>query len=155
MAFEPINTQEELDNIVKDRIERAKKSVEEKYKDFDAFKEKAEKYDTDIAAKDDEISKSKKSIQDLEAKVRKYENDSAKTKIATEVGLPISMADRLRGDTEEELKKDAESLKASLKSSYGAAPLADPEPSGGDGDDENESYKKMLKGIRKRHGGTE
>ena len=90
-------------------------------------------------------------IKELEDKVKKYESDSVKTKIARAAGLPDEMADRLRGTTEEEMKADAESL-AKLVSKKDVAPLGDPEPdkgSGGSDDDKkNASLKKMLKELK-------
>ena len=90
-------------------------------------------------------------IKELEDKVKKYESDSVKTKIARTAGLPDEMADRLRGTTEEEMKADAESL-AKLVSKKDVAPLGDPEPNRGGGDDgddkKNAAFRKMLKEMK-------
>lgn len=165
MAFEAItfNTEEDLKNYIKkqnlmtqDEVNKlvgaekakAKSKAEadaaEKYKDFEDFKMKAEKYDSDLGLKDTKI-------KELEDKVKKYESDSVKTKIARAAGLPDEMADRLRGTTEEEMKADAESL-AKIVSKKDVAPLGDPEPNRGDGDDGKDKMtaglKKMLKEMK-------
>ena len=165
MAFEAItfNTEEELRNYIKTQnlmtqdevnklvgAEKAKAKTKaeteaaEKYKDFESFKTKAEKYDSDLGLKDTKI-------KELEDKVKKYESDSVKTKIARAAGLPDEMADRLRGTTEEEMKADAESL-AKLVAKKDVAPLGDPEPNRGDGDDGKDKMtaglKKMLKEMK-------
>ena len=44
--------------------------------------------------------------------MQKYEADSVKTRIARECGLSVELANRLSGDTEEDIKKDAEALKS-------------------------------------------
>ncbi|MBQ3281563.1 MAG: hypothetical protein IJH41_04045 [Eubacterium sp.] len=165
MAFEAItfNTEEDLKNYIKkqnlmtqDEVNKlvgaektkAKSKAEadaaEKYKDFEDFKTKAEKYDSDLGLKDTKI-------KELEDKVKKYESDSVKTKIARAAGLPDEMADRLRGTTEEEMKADAESL-AKIVVKKEVAPLGDPEPGRGGGDDGDDkkkaSLKKMLKELK-------
>lgn len=154
MSFEPItiNTQDEYDNFVKDRIDRAKKSVEAKYKDFEDYKSKAEKYDADIKKKDDKIAAGASRISELETKVRNYETASVKARIADEVGLPAGMADRLRGETEEDLKKDAESLAAVMKKNGGVAPMANLDDDKPDDDTERTSYRKIIKNLRKNGG---
>jgi len=38
--FKVINTQEELDSVIKDRIERERKSISEKYSDYEELKKK-------------------------------------------------------------------------------------------------------------------
>ena len=38
MAFDPINTQEELDKVIQSRIERERKAIESRYSDYDALK---------------------------------------------------------------------------------------------------------------------
>lgn len=165
MAFEAItfNTEEDLKNYIKkqnlmtqDEVNKlvgaekakAKSKAEadaaEKYKDFEDFKTKAEKYDSDLGLKDTKI-------KELEDKVKKYESDSVKTKIARAAGLPDEMADRLRGASEEEMKADAEAL-AKLVTKKDVAPLGDPEPNRGDGDDGKDKMtaglKKMLKEMK-------
>ena len=160
MAFEPItiNTQEELDKMFAERVERAKKAEAAKYEGFEDFKTKANKYDEDIKAKDalieqkeTELAAKNKDIEDFKAKIAKYENDALRTKIASEFGLAPELAGRLNGATEDELKKDAQTLQQIIGARK-SAPLADPEPSKKADDDD--SYKNLLKNIRK-NGGNE
>ena len=86
-----------------------------------AAKESAEKY----AGYD-------KNLAELQAKVKGYETDSVKTRIALEAGLPYTMASRLCGESEEDIRADARSL-ASLMGAgrTEAAPLHTGEPAGG------------------------
>jgi len=138
-------TQEEVNKLVGSEKAKAKSKAEteaaEKYKDFDAFKEKAEKYDVDIGSKDGKI-------KELEDKVKKYERDSVKTKIAVGAGLPESMADRLRGETEDELKADAEAL-AKIVVKKEVAPRGDPEGGRGDGGGDDERRAALRRTIKK------
>ncbi len=66
-------------------------------------------------------------IEELTGKVHTYETASVKTRIALEMGLPYQMANRLNGNTEEEIKADAEGLKALVNAQVQPAPLGNPE----------------------------
>ena len=128
--FKILETQEELDSLIKDRIERER----EKYSDYEEIKKKNTEYESEIskltesnkAFETNEIEY-KRSIDDLTSKIKGYETDSAKTRIALELGLPYEMASRLSGTTEEEIKKDAESLVKYIRKSE-PAPVGSNEP---------------------------
>ena len=103
--FTPItlNTQEEVNHFMADRLERAKRTGAEeeakKFAGFDDFKAKAEKYDSDVEALNKTIAglrgekeKGEARISELETKVREYETSSVKMRIAREAGLPAELA---------------------------------------------------------------
>ena len=152
MAFEPIETQEAFDAAIKSRIERNTKSVtDEVTKKFegyispeDASKQTAElnKQIKDLTAK---LGERDSSIADLTAKNKAYETASVKTRIAREFNIPYELADRLSGDTEDDIKKDAEKLSAFVGRKK-TAPLFDLDT--GSGKDDS-AYKNLLKSIRK------
>lgn len=120
-TFKPIESQEALDEIVKQRLERQEKTLEAKWNDShkDAL-EKAEKYDeleknyNDISGKYSELENTSKDfstkISDLENQIKNYQVNEIKTKVAYEKGLSHDVIDRLRGETEEDIRKDADSL---------------------------------------------
>lgn len=111
--FKPIETQEALDAIIKDRIERAKKSAaDETAKKYEGYlsPDDVKKHTDQITALTDKLKESETKIADLTAKNSAYEIASVKTKIAHEVGLPYELAGRLSGTTEEEIRKDADAL---------------------------------------------
>lgn len=111
--FKPIETQEALDAIIKDRIDRAKKSAaDEAAKKYEGYlsPDEVKKHTDQITALTDKLKESETKISDLTAKNSAYEIASVKTKIAHEVGLPYELADRLSGTTEEEIRKDADAL---------------------------------------------
>lgn len=132
--FKIIETQEELDALIKDRIERERKSLSEKYSDYEELKKKNTEYDAQVS-KLSEANKAleasqiefKKSIDDLNSKIKSYETDSAKTRIALEMGLPYEIATRLSGTNEEEIRKDAEGL-AKYVNKPEPAPVGSNEP---------------------------
>lgn len=49
--------------------------------------------------------------EEFESKIKQYELDLAKERVARQFGLPDALAARLQGTSEEELKADAEALK--------------------------------------------
>ena len=152
MAFEPIETQEAFDAAIKSRIERNTKTVTEevtkKYEGYispeDASKQTAElnKQIKDLTAK---LGERDSSIADLTAKNKAYETASVKTRVAREYNIPYELADRLSGDTEDDIKKDAEKLSAFVGRKK-TAPLFDLDS--GSGKDDS-AYKNLLKSIRK------
>lgn len=137
-----IESQEQLDAMFKERIDRAKKTTEEKireeYAGFDDFKSKAEKYDQDIAdinAKLEEANAANESdksiIEDLNKKIKSYEIASVKAKICNEFGLSHELASRINGEDEESIRADAQALQQ-IVGTIKTAPLASTEPDGGD-----------------------
>ena len=149
--FTPItlNTQEDVDHFMSDRLQRARRAGAEeeakKYAGYDDFKAKAEKYDTDITALNQKISELEGEKSTLEAKNRDYETASVKTRIAREMGLPFELADRLAGDTEEAMREDAEKLRGLMKPQ--AMPMY--RPSGENAmDGKDAALKDLLKKVR-------
>ena len=47
-GFEAITTQEQLDAVIKDRLERERKTLTEKYSDYDDLKERVSDYEKQI-----------------------------------------------------------------------------------------------------------
>ena len=122
MEFTPIETQEQFDAMVKDRVERAKKSAA---KEFETQLKDLEQLKESVTAKETEIDTLKAKITDLEAE-KKTSGESfnsmqkelsavklsaLKQRIAIDAGIPLEMADRLNGEDEESIKEDAEKVK--------------------------------------------
>ncbi len=110
MAFTPINTQEELDNLIQQRLDRERKTIEAKYADYDALKTRVEDLTQKLADAKSKSTETEKQIADLQNAVKGYEVENLKTKIAQETGIPFALRGRLQGTTEEEIRKDAETL---------------------------------------------
>lgn len=133
--FTPIETQEQLDKIIGDRIARAKQSAAEKYADYDDIKAKNAEYVAQISqlqaqlqTNADTLSGNEASIADLTAKVKKYETDSVKTAVALEMGLPYQMAGRLNGEDEKAIRADAEAMVKLINTQAQPAPIGSAEP---------------------------
>ena len=110
MAFNPINTQEELDQIIQQRIERERKTIMAQYADYDALKTQVTDLTQKLADEKSKHTDTVKQIADLQDKVHGYEVEALKTNIANETGIPFALRGRLQGSTEEEIRKDAETL---------------------------------------------
>ena len=122
MEFTPIETQEQFEAMVKDRVERAKKSAA---KEFETQLKDLEQLKESVTAKETEIGTLKAKITDLEAEKKtsgeSYQSmqkelsqvklSALKQRIAIDAGIPLEMADRLNGEDEESIKEDAEKVK--------------------------------------------
>lgn len=129
--FKVIETQEQLDTIIKSRLDREKA----KYSDYDTLVEKIKNLETEntnlkqaITDKETSESSTASKIADLEKDVTAWKNKSLKQQIAIKIGLPFDLADRLQGDTEESLNEDAERLASLVSVKNYTQPLADKEP---------------------------
>lgn len=145
MDFTPIETQEAFNAAIQDRIDRERK----KFSDYDDLKNKVStfnetetRYKKELEDANGLISKLKQQLGERDSKIKGYESDSVKTRIALENGLPLEMKDRLKGETEEEIKKDAEVLAQFMSRNKSVPPLYDPEG----GKESKESA--ALKGLR-------
>lgn len=115
--FKKIETQEEFDKIIKDRLDRNTKSVtaevEKKFAGYispdDDAKNKAE-LEKKITELNGKISEKDTKITELTEQNTAYATAAAKAKIAREYGIPAELADRLSGANEDEYKADAEKL---------------------------------------------
>jgi len=117
--FTPINTQEEFDAAIGARLKRERDTITAKYADYDDLKGKVASLETQVNTLTGEKA-------DLEKKVKGHETTSVKMRIAQELGIPSAMAERLAGETEEDIRKDAESMATIFKTAQGAAPLYNP-----------------------------
>lgn len=145
--FTPIETQEDFDKAIKARLAQKDRELAEKYKDFMAPND-VEVLKANFGKQIEEANKKAKEAQEnyaaLDGKVSELtkraesaESSLLKNKIAYEHKLPLELANRLIGTTEEELTKDAESLSGLIKPST-TPPLHtsnnnNPAAAGGDG----------------------
>lgn len=130
--FTPITTQEEFDKAIKGRLAQKDRELEEKFKDYlspDKVSELKKDYENKLEESkrlvkeaQDKLKENESSVTELKARAEKAESSILKSKIAHQHKLPMELADRLVGDTEEDLNKDAESL-ASIVGSGSIPPL--------------------------------
>ena len=127
--FTPINTQEEFDAMIKDRLSRERA----KFSDYEDIKTQLADVQSKIADYEKAIEKNQKAYDELSAaskekdsKIEGYEADALKTTVAINKKLPLELRKYLQGTTEEELNASAdELLKFGQNSSV--PPLAQPD----------------------------
>lgn len=130
--FKVIETQEQLDAVISDRIKRAQETVRKEYEGFLSPEDAAKKYAGYLSP---EAEKKKyagflspEEAAKKDAKIKGYETDSVKTRIAHETGLPFELASRLTGDDEDAIRKDAQAMAKLIRAGEGVPPLASSEP---------------------------
>ena len=133
--FEPINTQEEFDKRISERIKRERDHFESKYSDYESLKEKAgladtlkEQLDAMTAEKSglESQMESMKTAHDTALAAAKRE--TTKLRVASELNIPPELAARLQGDDEDAIRKDAETVAGFLATKKPAPPLKSNEP---------------------------
>lgn len=150
MEFNPINTQEEFDAAISERLKREKETLTKKYSDYDELKKQSldlqkQLGDANKALEDMKSASSthEQSIADLTNKVKSYETSALKSRIAIEAGIPYELANRLSGEDEDSIRKDAEALSRLVVKSQ-LPPLKSTESGGADSDD---PYRALARSI--------
>lgn len=118
-GFTPITSQEQLDKVIKGRIERAERKAAAPYADYDELKAKAEAYDAlgrQFAPGDGEGGPTiEQRLAALEAENQslKHAGELAawKAQVSKETGVPEAV---LRGDTLEEIQGHAAAVRQAM-----------------------------------------
>ena len=155
--FKVIETQEQLDSILKGRLEREKvkytDQIEELTKKLEAQSGDAQKQISELTqalnAAKEEKEGFNKTLAERDAKIKEYELHSEKTQIAHELGLSFEAVNFLQGSNAEEIRKSAESLKELVGTK--TAPLASPEAKIADTKDatKDAALRSMLQNMTK------
>lgn len=125
--FTPITTQEAFNEAIRERLERERS----KYADYDSLKAQAAelkklqgaRYPEQITALQDQL----KTAQEAAGRAAAAEGELLKIRVASRHGIPLDLAGRLNGSSEEELEADAKTVATFLKPAA-PAPLAQVEP---------------------------
>lgn len=133
--FVPINTQEEFNTAIADRLRRER----EKYADYDSIK-------AENGTLKNQVTTLTGEKEALEKQVKGHATAAVKMRIAQELNIPTSMADRLTGETEDDIRKDAESMASIFKAAQGAAPLYN--NTNTNTNNENAAMAEMLHNLR-------
>ena len=141
-SFKTIETQEQFDAMVKDRLERARESVRKEYQDYESIKEKVNGFQKEKESYETKIASLTKSNEEITGKYKALETDSLKVKIALENGIPFEMANRLSGTDVDSITKDAKLLSGFVSKTH-QQPRRNPEAGSSD-----DAYSSMLKKIK-------
>lgn len=153
--FKIIETQEQLDSVIKGRLERER---EKSNAQITELSDKLEKQTAESQKQISELTKAlneakeartdfDKLIEEKDAKIKSYELHSVKTQIAHELGLSYEAVDFLKGSNEEEIRKSAESLKDLVGTK--TAPLAAEVPVATEKDSKDAALRSMVRNMQK------
>ncbi len=149
MEFKAIETQEQLDKIISDRLNREREKYESKISEYESLigeKEKLENQLSELSTTLESTNANKQTyeeqVNNLNKKVKDYETKNLKTKVALEHGIPYEFANRISGDDEQAIKADAQKIAEFFRNQQPTPPLKDTEPTKMDG--ENAGYKNLL-----------
>lgn len=152
--FKAIETQEDFDAAIKARLDRNTKTVtDEVKKSFEGYisPDEAKKLTAQteglrqqVNTLTAQLTEKDTAITDLTAKNKAYETASVKARIAHEKGLPFELADRLSGETEEDIAADADKLSQFVSAGKPAAPLYTPAVNTGAANPTDAAYRSML-----------
>ena len=149
-VIDKTETVEEL----KARLDEAERRAKNKADEADRHFKKLAKFEQEEAKRKEaemtEIELANKRAQELEAKVKQLETNKLQHDIATKVGLPAVFADRIRGETPEEMEADAKIL-LEAQPKQKAAPntgATNPGEKAGSGDDFETAHKRWKAGEK-------
>lgn len=150
--FKVINTQEEFDSAIKDRLERQDKKTREEFKGWmspDDLKALNEKHQTEIKSLNEahlkELEKYAgydEKVSAYEAKIKGLEVSALKTRIANEKKLPFDAIEFLQGEDEESITASAERLSKLSGAQHSQGYVRNTEQAEGDAKDR--AYREML-----------
>lgn len=150
--FKVINTQEEFDSAIKDRLERQDKKTREEFKGWmspDDLKALNEKHQTEIKSLNEahlkELEKYAgydEKVSAYEAKIKGLEVSALKTRIANEKKLPFDAIEFLQGEDEESITASAERLVKLSGAQHSQGFVRNTEQAEGDAKDR--AYREML-----------
>lgn len=151
--FKAITTQEEFDEAIKARLDRQEKTIAARYSDYDALKEAAAKHDEERRSWHSQAQETAEKIKSLTAEletakktIKEHENKALKASIAAELGIPAGLTDRITGNTPDEIRKDAEALKAVFEKEN-RKDLPGFKPDAAPGDEKTAAFKTVLSGL--------
>lgn len=154
--FKIIETQEEFDARISERLKRDRESFAKKfegYKSPEDIQKITDGLNAQIKALEEEKSAVAETLKEKDAKIaesEKYRTDLAKTRIALKAGLDIKYADRLRGADEKEWEADAKELAKDFAASRYTPPAASHEPVSNPNNKhaaQNAAFKNMLSNL--------
>ena len=100
-----------------------------------------------LSTKEEEFSNYESNLGELQKEVETYKLKDLKTSIAVQAGIPLELASRLSGETEEEIKADAEKI-AGFVNKKQPLPLKPSEP---DVNNEKREMEQMLDELTGKH----
>lgn len=117
--FKVIETQEEFDTAISQRLERERNTIRKEYEGFLSPEDVQKKYEGFLSP--EQVQEKYKDyltpeqVAEKDAVIKNYEKKAMKVQVAMEAGIPYELAEKISGDTEEDMQKDAKTLAGFLK----------------------------------------
>ncbi len=149
--FTPIETQEQLNAIIQDRLARDRESQAKKYSDYGEIREQRDAYAKQVEELQKQLeahAADADTIKALQGQIAGYETDSVKTKAALAARLNPEAWGFIQGNTEDEIKESVDRL-VKLTGNGTAPPSrsTEPEPSESKEAAMNAALKQVLSGL--------
>lgn len=148
--FKVIESQEELDKILKDRLERAEKKAREEMQGLiDSLKSEnagLKEENTNYQKQLEGVKEKDVTISTLEGEIESYKMAELRRKVAIENSIPYTLADRIIGDDEESMAEDAKRLAEFVGKKDYVPPLKTYEDK--DSDSTQGAYKTLLSDLK-------
>lgn len=120
--FKAINSQDELENVLKGRLKRAETAAEKKHqariKELESI---AHAYENEKLSadekKDKQIGELTAAVAERDEKIKGHERGKLVSTLADDLGLPRKYHDRIRGDSEEDITADIQDFLEGLPKS--------------------------------------
>lgn len=155
--FTPITSQEALDNILKDRLNRQNEKhskelaeLKAQFSDYDDLKLASTEHEKQLSDLKNQLDDAQgkvngydSMIAERDAKIKAFEVRDQKVRIANEINLPLDAIEFLNGETEDEIRESAKHLSAITNKRV--APLAGTE--GPVSDEKTMALKSMLQSL--------
>ena len=147
-----ITEKETIDKILDENsanIGAVKAETEESAGELEKLKQENEELKSKIEDINSSLSEQeslKERLETLMQDNKHYKVAELKQKVAKETGIPLNIANRLQGEDEKTLRKDAETLAKALEETQPTLPLGSTEPN--DVDNENAKYENLIQAIR-------
>ncbi len=112
---------------------------------FNSLAETKKQLESDIEEKDKQLEEFKKvDVDALQKEIETHKLENLKTNIAVQANIPLELAGRLSGETEDEIKADAEKMSEFVNKKQ-PLPMRQTEPNV---NDEDSGLKEMLKNMK-------
>ena len=134
--FKIIESQEQLDAIIGERLKRERETISKKYESYispEDFSAKQAEYEGQISNLNNSLNEVNLRIANFETQIaekdkqiKAHESFSVKTRIANELGLSFDAVNFLQGNDEASIRESAETLKRIVGNTH-VAPLGSTE----------------------------
>ncbi len=154
--FKAITTQEELEAVLKERLDRKDKQIADKLADHDSVVKERDALLQEKAGFAKTLEDQKKAAetlqQQLDAEKKKtadYELDAIRTRVAIKTKLPLELRDRLHGTDEKSIEADAQEMVKLIgpRTEHKTQPLKETE-GGNNGGDRAAALLETLKSVK-------